>query len=65
MSVAYSMLIITLLVFPQVMYNMTGVIACRIMIAISLTAIIENPLICDFIKKSSRGKGAGIEVAGG
>ena len=30
-----------------------------------MTAIMANPLLADFVKKDSRGKGAGIEQAGG
>ena len=65
MGIAYSILIVTLCAFPWLMEDMSTVIGCRIAIAIALTAIIENPLICNFIKKSDRGKGSGIEVAGG
>ena len=65
MNTSYTFLSIVLFAFPWLMFSMNAVIACRIVIAVCLTAIMENPLVCDFIKKSDRGKGTGVEVAGG
>lgn len=51
--------------FPSIIHDLNWVLVARIVVAIALAAIIQNPLVCDFIKKDSRGKGAGIELAGG
>ena len=65
LSLAYILLIITMFAFPSIIHDLNWVLVARIVVAIALAAIIQNPLVCDFIKKDSRGKGAGIELAGG
>ena len=65
MGFSYLLMCVGLFVIPSFLQNDAVMLSMRIMIAVALTAVITSPLISDFIEKDGRGKGAGIQIAGG